>query len=124
MLNQSVMCEYSTPENAGGRVMFLPLATRSELNEGVIRHIRGGGVDVLLIQSAGQVYIVANRCPHDGSALAKGAVAAGCIRCPKHRIAFRLDSGRALGGDVVDGIPPLTCYEPVWQGETVGLELP
>ncbi len=103
--------------------MFIPLANRDEVKDGMVKRYRGHGLDLLLLQTGGTLHIIANVCPHDGSPLAKGAVADGCIRCPKHRIVFDLVSGRALGGEVTEGIPPLTRYLPVWQGEQLGIHL-
>ena len=102
---------------------FIPIAKRSDLKEGVVKRRRLKGLDLLLVQSRDQLFVIENRCPHDDSPLARGMVNEGCIRCPKHRIVFELASGRALGGEVVASLQRLRCFTPVWQGEQVGIEI-
>lgn len=102
---------------------FVALAERSELKDGIVKRHRGNGVDVLLVQSEGRVYVIENRCPHDGSPLVKGRVGAGCIRCPKHRIVFDLASGVAQGGEVTAGISLLNRYVPVFHDDLIGIRL-
>ena len=102
---------------------FVAIAEQRDLKEGGVIRYRRGGLDLLVIQSEAQVYIVENTCPHDQSPLTKAVVAEGCIRCPKHRIAFTLATGKAMGGDVVADIPLLKKYEAIWQNGQIGIEL-
>ncbi len=48
----------------------------------------------VLRPDAAQVFVMENRCPHAGGALAGGAMSDGCVICPWHGWAFELQSGR------------------------------
>jgi nitrite reductase/ring-hydroxylating ferredoxin subunit len=70
-----------------------------EMHPVVVKH---APFQVLVLQSAGQVYAVDNRCPHEGYPLAEGtlAPAESVITCNWHNWKFRLSDGRCLiGGD-------------------------
>lgn len=100
---------------------FIALEKRQRLKNGYCRRFTAGGRPILLIHSEGETYAVDARCPHDGSSLARGRIAAGCIRCPKHGIQFSLASGRAQGGDAVASVPSLGCLPVVAEGDQIGV---
>src|SRR5690606_6914268 len=99
---------------------FIPLEKRERLENGYCRRFAAGKHRVLLIHSDGETVVIDERCPHDGASLAKGRIAAGCIRCPKHGIHFSLASGAAQGGEAVAAVPPLRRLPVVEQGGWVG----
>jgi len=45
----------------------------------------------------------------------------GCIQCPKHRICFSLDNGRALGGEAVADVEALSLYDLAEEDGEVGI---
>ncbi|MBV9903929.1 MAG: Rieske 2Fe-2S domain-containing protein [Alphaproteobacteria bacterium] len=75
--------------------------------------VRRAGKQVLLIAADGQVFAVANRCPHEGYPLSEGTEGAGCVlTCNWHNWKFDLKTGEALVGrdpvrtyavEIVDG---------------------
>ena len=83
-----------------------------EANGGRVVVELGGGK--ILIQSfMGDVYAVSNRCPHLGLSMqGKTALLSaemrddGCIVCPAHKSAFKLDTGEPVG-EWCPGLPSL-----------------
>jgi nitrite reductase/ring-hydroxylating ferredoxin subunit len=62
-----------------------------------------GGAKILVAESDGKFYAVANKCAHMGislvgkTALLQGKVEAGCITCPAHGSKFELATGAPVG---------------------------
>jgi nitrite reductase/ring-hydroxylating ferredoxin subunit len=71
------------------------------------RLIRRHGKQVLLVASEGQIFAIANRCPHEGYPLSEGTLGPGCVlTCNWHNWKFDLHSGVALvGRDPVHSYP-------------------
>lgn len=78
----------------------------SELPPGARQVVQAGGLDVLVINCAGQVFAIENRCSHEDAALDDGDLdeQACSIECCRHGSRFDLRTGRALN---------LPAYEPV-----------
>jgi NADPH-dependent 2,4-dienoyl-CoA reductase/sulfur reductase-like enzyme/nitrite reductase/ring-hydroxylating ferredoxin subunit len=55
-----------------------------------------GDQEVLLVQSANEVFAIAAHCSHYHGPLAEGLVVEGSIRCPWHHACFDLRSGEAV----------------------------
>ena len=51
------------------------------------------GQPILLIEQAGAVYALLNRCPHLGCPLTRGLIEGYVITCPCHDWAFDIHSG-------------------------------
>lgn len=71
----------------------------------------GGAVRVMLLGKAialfdvgGQLYAVADRCPHAGAPLSEGKVEGDVVICPRHGRRYDLKTG-ARDGDPGDSIP-------------------
>src|ERR1700740_2782434 len=61
--------------------------------------VRKGGKQVLLIAGGGEVFAVANRCPHEGYPLSEGTEGPACVlTCNWHNWKFALRTGAALVG--------------------------
>ena len=59
-----------------------------------------GGDEIALFRTGdGQVYALANRCPHKGGKLSEGIVHGRSVTCPLHGWAIALASGEAQGED-------------------------
>ena len=65
-----------------------------DLPEGARRVVHVGGREILLINHAGEIYAVSNRCTHMKAKMEKGAVTeGGAIVCPRHHSVFHLETG-------------------------------
>jgi nitrite reductase (NADH) small subunit len=70
------------------------LCDLAELQEGVGKYVEIGGFQLAVFLNAGSVYVIDNECPHAGGSLAGGCVEDGCVMCPWHHWAFRLENGQ------------------------------
>ena len=78
------------------------------------------GHRVLLIQEAGVVYAIEDKCGHFGVPLEKGTVCAGAIRCGVHGVEFDLATGR-VRCDTVGQCNPVRCYTVVRRAGMLGV---
>jgi len=61
--------------------------------------VRLNGKQILLIASGGQIFAIANRCPHEGYPLSEGTEGPDCVlTCNWHNWKFDLKTGAALVG--------------------------
>jgi len=100
---------------------FYRLESTSNLTEGYSRQFIVNGEDMLLVHSGGLSRLISTACPHDGYPLKKAKLVNGCIQCPKHRICFSLDNGRALGGEAVADVAALSRYDLAEEDGEVGI---
>lgn len=75
--------------------------------EGAVTAVEVGGVPILLARRDGRVVAMADRCTHRGGPLHDGEVRDGCIVCPWHGSAFRLDDGEIASGPATRPQPTL-----------------
>lgn len=80
-------------------------ASESDLAEGQPVRAEAGGVKVLLVKRAGEIYAIAEVCSHLGGPLSEGKLEGDTIECPWHASRFCIRDG-----SVVDG--PATHPQP------------
>ena len=64
------------------------------------RAIMVEGQSILLCNSSGKHYAIANQCSHQDSPLEKGRIRNGYISCPLHGVRFSLETGELMGGQL------------------------
>lgn len=81
--------------------------TPAEIEASGQKVIRRAGKQILLIARAGEIFAIANRCPHEGYPLSDGSLGPGCVlTCNWHNWKFDLRTGAALvGRDPVRSYP-------------------
>lgn len=84
---------------------MIPVLSLSQLPEGHLHQVKVGDYDVLLVNVAGEVYAVENKCSHYGLPLDKGALCEHRIRCPFHHACFDVRTGAQLEAPGMDGLP-------------------
>lgn len=93
------------------------------LHDGYMQSFSIGGLKLLLVQEAGKVYLVENRCPHMDVPLDTGTLVDGVrIRCRAHGIEFNLSDGKAAGA-LADTLDCLQRFKLAYDGNTVGIEV-
>lgn len=102
--------------------MFYPLAKLNELHEGYFKAFQIKGLNLLLIESEGQRYIIEDRCPHMDAKLSTGKVIARDITCRAHGISFCMATGKAHG-PLADTLDCLQRFPLAYDGNRVGIEL-
>ena len=70
------------------------LCDHDELVEGRGKYVEIGGFQLAVFLHQGHCYVIDNTCPHAGGSLAGGEIEDGCVLCPWHYWAFRLDNGQ------------------------------
>jgi len=101
------------------------LCELDELLEGEGRYVEIGGFQLAVFLVRGQVYALDNTCPHAGGSLAGGTVEAGCVLCPWHCWAFRLDNGQLRDAPgVAISVYRTRIFEPAEKPKLVQADLP
>jgi nitrite reductase/ring-hydroxylating ferredoxin subunit len=103
-------------------VRFQPLEKLINLHDGYRCRFTIDGLQLLLIQQAGNHYLVEAQCPHRGQLLDSARIDANCVICPLHHYRFDLRSGQLLS----HGEEPcraLRVYEPAYEGNEIGVVL-
>lgn len=99
---------------------YVALEKLHQLYDGYRRVFHLHGRELLLLQESGNVYLLLNRCPHQGAPLHMATITDRQLRCPRHGITFDLRSGRAMGADACGS---LTLLPLVYENNTLGLEV-
>jgi nitrite reductase/ring-hydroxylating ferredoxin subunit len=86
---------------------------RGAVEEAGKKVIRRAAKQVLLIAHEGEIFAIANRCPHEGYPLSEGTLGPGCVlTCNWHNWKFDLSSGEALVGR-----DPVRRYQLAFAGD-------
>src|SRR2546423_5343693 len=93
--------------------------TRTELHASGRKVVRRKGKQVLLLDTDGRVFAIANRCPHEGYPLSEGTLGPGCLlTCNWHNWKFDLATGAALVGR-----DPVRTYPVELRGDDIFVDL-
>jgi 3-phenylpropionate/trans-cinnamate dioxygenase ferredoxin component len=92
---------------------FQPCLPLADLGDAMTKAVNIGGEEIVLCQSGGKLYAIANRCSHADEPLACGRIRNGWIACPAHGGRFDLETGEAVG-------PPATEPIPIYPVRVVG----
>lgn len=79
----------------------------SALAEGEMRSVEVGGAAILIARWQGRVHALSNTCVHRGGPLDEGELSDGCVSCPWHNSAFRLEDGSVERGPAAFPQPAL-----------------
>lgn len=100
---------------------YIPLARLHELYDGYRQSIRLAGQELLLVQDEGQVYLLANVCPHRQASLSNASINDGVLRCARHGLQFSLRTGQPLQAGGCNG--SLQFFPLIYEGNTIGVEV-
>jgi len=67
-----------------------------KIDDGTMKKIRAGGMDLLLARVGDKYYCVDNTCPHMGGDLSRGKLKGTIIECPLHHSQFDLADGHVI----------------------------
>lgn len=98
---------------------FIRIARLDEIRPGFRRVVRAGREEILALEHDGDLRLVSNRCPHQGFALAQGAVNGQSLICPRHGFRFSLADGKCF-----QAACRLDLYMPAYDGQWVGVDMP
>jgi 3-phenylpropionate/trans-cinnamate dioxygenase ferredoxin subunit len=77
-------------ENTDG---FVSVLDEKELEEGKMKRQSVEGTPVLFIKQQGKIFVIDNRCPHQGCGFSGGTLDGLVIVCPCHDWRFNLETG-------------------------------
>lgn len=100
--------------------MYHSLEKLHQLYDGYKKAFKLRGVELLLIQEDGRVYLLENRCPHMDAPLTFATMQGGYIRCPMHGISFDIKTG-AASPQTPSAVGAIKIFTPVYEGNTVGV---
>ncbi len=95
------------------------VVAEATVKDGRPHAVSAAGISLLVIEHAGQIHVLDNRCNHRGAPLADGEVdeiGQGCIVCPWHGSVFDLDTGAVRRG-------PATQPQPIYETRVVAGQL-
>lgn len=75
---------------------FYPLEKLINLHDEYTRQFKIDQLSLLLVQRAGQRYLIEANCPHRGHPLTFGTIDSVSLQCALHQYRFALDDGRLL----------------------------
>lgn len=95
---------------------FTKVATLSQLREGEMIAADVTGGRVLIANVDGDVFAVAETCPHEGAPLAEGYLTDNMVECPWHASVFNVKTGKRKEGPARED---LTAYEVLVEGDDI-----
>jgi nitrite reductase/ring-hydroxylating ferredoxin subunit len=101
---------------------FQPLEKLINLHDNYSRGFKIDNHQLLLIQRAGELYLIEGRCPHRGHPLDVAVIGGGLVQCALHHYQFAIDDGRLVHA-TEERCRGLRTYDPVYQGNEVGIML-
>jgi nitrite reductase/ring-hydroxylating ferredoxin subunit len=75
---------------------FVPVLDDNELQDGIMKLVKFEGLPLLFIKQQGKIFIIDNRCPHQGCGFSAGTLDGMCIICPCHDWCFNLETGEYI----------------------------
>lgn len=97
---------------------FRSLEKLINLHDGYRRVFLIDGLEMLLIQEAGERWLIGRRCPHARQALDSAEIDGGAIRCSRHGYRFSLRDGQPLAADC----DRLRIFDLVYEGNSLGVD--
>ncbi|MEH2153072.1 FAD-dependent oxidoreductase [Nostoc sp.] len=97
------------------------VANVNDLNDGEMRQVSVGEINILLSRIDGKFYAVSAHCTHDGAPLADGVLSGDHVVCPWHSACFDVTTGDQ---QEPPGLDSLARYEVRIAGENVIISVP
>lgn len=98
------------------RTGYVRVASKANVPEDSGLCVTFEGHQVALFNVEGEIFAIANICPHQGAPLAEGLQEDGIVECPLHGWLFDVRTGHAL-----NGTKPVAVYAVDVKGEDVFL---
>ncbi len=102
---------------------YVRVATRMDVLENQMKVFDVGKKEILLVNSGGTYFAIANKCTHLGGSLGNGTLEGTCIRCPRHGALFDLQTGKNLEGTRVGFLKVKVKDEDVFPVKVEGEEI-
>ena len=73
---------------------FVAVLDMKELQEGKMKLVSVEGTPILFVKQNDKVFVIDNRCPHQGCGFSGGKLDGLVIVCPCHEWRFNLETGK------------------------------
>ena len=101
---------------------FYPLEKLINLHDNYTRNFKIDHLQLLLIQRAGELFLIEATCPHRAHPLDGASIVDGIIQCPLHQYQFALSDGRLLR-HTEEPCRGLQVWDIAYEGVEVGVML-
>jgi 3-phenylpropionate/trans-cinnamate dioxygenase ferredoxin subunit len=101
---------------------IIPVCPVVELPPGAMRVVMWEDVEIAVVNCAGTLYAIEDRCSHDDGPLAEGEFdASTCtVECPRHGSLFDLTTGRPK---TLPAYAPVRTFPVSIEDDTISLEV-
>lgn len=101
---------------------FYPLEKLINLHDDYTRQFKIDHLQLLLLQRAGELFLIEATCPHRAHPLDVASIDSGVIQCALHQYQFSIDDGRLLHA-TEEPCRSLRTFDLIYEGTEVGVLL-
>jgi len=101
---------------------FYPLEKLINLRDNYTRQFKIDHIQLLLLQRAGELFLIEATCPHRAHPLDVASIDNGVIQCALHQYQFSMDDGRLLHA-TEEPCRGLRTFDLIYEGNEVGILL-
>lgn len=83
---------------------WVAVGTRAELDEGAMKGIELGDLQIAIYNVEGEIYATDNICTHAFALLTDGFLDGDVIECPLHGGCFKVKTGEGMGAPISEDI--------------------
>lgn len=99
---------------------FVEVAKRSQIPESGVVGVEIEGKQFALVNLKGEIYALADICPHEAGPLSEGQIIGEDIECPWHRSCFNIRTGRVTRDPAMEDV---ATYKVRVAGDAVEVEV-
>ncbi len=99
---------------------WVAVGNRAELDEGAMKGIELGDLQIAIYNVEGEIYATDNICTHAFAMLTDGFLDGDVIECPLHGGCFKVKTGEGMGAPISEDIK---TYPVRLVGETIEINI-
>ena len=99
---------------------WVAVGDRAELNEGAMKGIELGDLQIAIYNFEGEIYATDNICTHAFALLTDGFLDGDVIECPLHGGCFKIKTGEGMGAPISEDIK---TYPVRLNGDTIEINI-
>jgi nitrite reductase/ring-hydroxylating ferredoxin subunit len=99
---------------------WVAVGSRGELNEGAMKAVDLGDLQIAIYNVEGEIYATDNICTHAFAMLTDGFLDGDVIECPLHGGCFKVKTGEGMGAPISEDIK---TYPVRLNGETIEINI-
>jgi len=99
---------------------WVAVGNRAELDEGAMKGIELGDLQIAIYNVEGEIYATDNICTHAFALLTDGFLDGDVIECPLHGGCFKIKTGEGMGAPISEDIK---TYPVRLTGDTIEINI-